>query len=88
MRNRVKSLSSLLEHQVDHDEKNAAVLPSDEEYNTLQQQIKQELLACKACWEEGIIRLEKLEKRTEKYSGIHIYTRKHLKTRSYVECKY
>ncbi|OWF53233.1 vezatin-like [Mizuhopecten yessoensis] len=68
---RVRSLSSLLETHLDqsggsplddgvgsHNDQ----LRLDDAYDKLRLQVKHELHACKACWEEGISRLEKLEK--------------------------
>ena len=43
-----------------------AAADSDQSKDGLLQQIRQELDACKACWEEGINRLQKFEKKTDK----------------------
>ncbi|XP_060063827.1 vezatin-like isoform X2 [Ylistrum balloti] len=68
---RVRSLSSLLETHIDHssaghldhgDEGHTDQLRVNDAYDKLRLQVKHELHACKACWEEGISRLEKLEK--------------------------
>ncbi|XP_033746474.1 vezatin-like isoform X2 [Pecten maximus] len=65
---RVRSLSSLLETHLEQG--NVGHLEGctdhqfrvDEAYDKLRLQVKHELHACKTCWEEGISRLEKLEK--------------------------
>lgn len=59
---RVRKLSVLLKHSPNHDTNTTDKLTSSEPMDSLLDQIKQELLASKGCWEEGLERLQKLYK--------------------------
>lgn len=49
-----------MEHQIEKKEDSSEV--SNQSDDSLLEQIKQELLACKGCWEEGLSRVENLLK--------------------------
>lgn len=57
---RIRSLSTIMEHQIEKTEN--ATEETDQSKDRLLQQVKQELLACKGCWEEGLCRVEHLMK--------------------------
>ncbi|XP_055999672.1 vezatin-like isoform X2 [Ostrea edulis] len=63
---RVRKLSVLLKHPTNLDTESlsgqAVEVRNDQSQEVLLDQIKQELLACKGCWEEGLERLQKLYK--------------------------
>ncbi|XP_071122997.1 vezatin-like [Mytilus edulis] len=60
---RIRSLSTIMEHQLERAEDSSNEF--DQSGDSLLQQIKQELLACKGCWEEGLSRVENLLKSKE-----------------------
>lgn len=59
---RVRKLSVLLKHSANQDTGTTDKLTSSQPMESLLDQIKQELLASKGCWEEGLERLQKLYK--------------------------
>lgn len=59
---RVRKLSVLLKHSPNQDTDTTDKLTSSQPMESLLDQIKQELLASKGCWEEGLERLQKLYK--------------------------